>query len=643
MHKQRLVTAIALIIGLGVTAVAGWTSHRYLERVSNQQNALRAESSASAVQLAVDRVALAVRAVRAMYAADWVTRDQFVRFARSLTANESIRSLGFYRRIHNNDRAAYEAGLTTEPGRTIGIWEYDKDQKPVRAPERPVYYVIESGFVRAGTEPSYALNIASLPGRGDSLVQASSAFDVVVSDRISFTNAESGLAFYGSTIDRSGEIAGVAAATVTFAELADVARRASGVVGINVDLSTTPSGGSAPSGASPNARSFAFGGKTWVVAVPANAASIADRWLTLLVIGVGLAATGTVVAYLFGLAKRREVAEAQARLTGMLDGLGPLVWLLELDGTVVHANRTASSALGKTEREIAGRRFWELPLGSNDPAAPALVSSAVEKAARGSEARFDLAVTRAGNDNNQVIDLWIRPLAGETGRPVGLVVSAVDVTDRFEGEQTQRLLMRELDHRMKNTLQVVQAVIRRTARTQRSIPQFETALLGRVGAMSRAHDLLAQERWIGADIATVVRQEAAIFDAGSAIRLAGPPVRLNPRAALSIALAIHELGTNAAKYGALSVSAGTASAGWSIDRTEDEPYLVLRWEESGGPRVAAPQGRGFGSMLIERSIAYELDGKATMDYREAGLTCTIAIPLRTIRPFVPERTAEPAT
>jgi two-component sensor histidine kinase len=642
VHKQRLVTATALIIGLGVTAVAGWTSHRYLERVSNQQNALRAENAASAVQLALDRVALAVRAVRAMYAADWVTRDQFVRFARSLTTNESIRSLGFYRRIESDDRAAYEAGLTTEPGRTIGIWEYDKDQKPVRAPERPVYYVIESGFVRAGTEPSYALNIASLPGRGDSLVQASSAFDVVVSDRISFTNAESGLAFYGSTIDRSGEIAGVAAATVTFAELADVARRASGVAGINVDLGIAPADGSAPR-SPPNARSFAFGGKTWVVAVPANAASIADRWLTLLVIGVGLAATGTVVAYLFGLAKRREVAEAQARLTSMLDGLGPLVWLLELDGTVVHANRTASSALGKTEREITGRRFWELPLGSNDPEAPALVRSAVEKSARGSEARFDLAVTRAGNDNDQVIDLWIRPLAGEAGRPVGLVVSAVDVTDRFEGEQTQRLLMRELDHRMKNTLQVVQAVIRRTARTQRSIPQFETALLGRVGAMSRAHDLLAQERWIGADIATVVRQEAAIFDAGSAIRLGGPPVRLNPRAALSIALAIHELGTNAAKYGALSVSAGMASAGWSIDRDASEPCLVLRWEESGGPPVAAPQARGFGSMLIERSIAYELDGKATIDYREAGLTCTIAIPLRTIRPFVAERTAQSAT
>lgn len=159
--------------------------------------------------------------------------------------------------------------------------------------------------------------------------------------------------------------------------------------------------------------------------------------------------------------------------------------------------------------------------------------------------------------------------------------------------------------------------------------------------MSRAHELLARERWIGADMATLVRQEAAVFDVGNAIRLNGSPIRLNPRAALSIALAIHELGTNAAKYGALSVPAGIAVAGWQINRDEAEPYLVLRWEETGGPPVTAPESRGFGSMLIERSIAYELDGKATMDYRGTGLTCTIAIPLRNIRPFVSERASEP--
>jgi len=141
VQRQRLVTAIALVAGIGFTVVAGWLAHRYQERVSNQQQSLRTDSAVSAVQLAVDRVSLAVGAVRAMYAADWVTPDQFVRFARTLTANEGIRSLGFYRRVDGAARQAYEAGLVTEPGRTLGIWEYDANQKPVSAPVRPVYYV----------------------------------------------------------------------------------------------------------------------------------------------------------------------------------------------------------------------------------------------------------------------------------------------------------------------------------------------------------------------------------------------------------------------------------------------------------------------------------------------------------------------
>jgi two-component sensor histidine kinase len=197
--------------------------------------------------------------------------------------------------------------------------------------------------------------------------------------------------------------------------------------------------------------------------------------------------------------------------------------------------------------------------------------------------------------------------------------------------------MRELDHRMKNTLQVIQAIIRRTARSHRTVETFEQSLLGRVNAMSRAHELLAQERWLGADASTVIRQETSTFDTGNAIATEGPLIRLNPKAALSFALAIHELGTNASKYGALSTPAGKVRVAWSIERTGKEPRFMLCWKETGGPEVKQPEQRGFGSMLIERSIAYELDGEATVEYRPEGLVCTILAPLRTIRPFVTER------
>ena len=228
--------------------------------------------------------------------------------------------------------------------------------------------------------------------------------------------------------------------------------------------------------------------------------------------------------------------------------------------------------------------------------------------------------------------------SGRSASPAGnLVVSAVDITDRYESEQTQRLLMRELDHRMKNTLQVIQAVIRRTARAQASVEVFERSLLGRVGAMSRAHDLLAEERWLGAEMNAIITREVGSFDSGSAIAASGPRLRLNPRAALSIALVIHELATNASKYGALSAPDGKISVTWQADRSHSGPAVTLRWEETGGPEVSPPSNRGFGSMLIESSIAYELEGRAHLDFRRDGLVCVIIMPMHMLRPFLDER------
>jgi two-component sensor histidine kinase len=285
---------------------------------------------------------------------------------------------------------------------------------------------------------------------------------------------------------------------------------------------------------------------------------------------------------------------------------------------------------------MVGRPFWEFLAAAGGKTDSARIRAAIRDAAEGEDARFDFTI--GSDDERHVFDLWIRSKEA-TGN---IVASAVDVTARFESEQTQLLLMRELDHRIKNTLQVIQAVIRRTAKRQTTIEGFERSLLGRVGAMSRAHELLAEERWHGANVSTLVRQETQSFDVGgNAIRAAGPSIRLNPKAALAIALAMHELGTNASKYGALSSPQGAVDITWSVDRSRAEPALVIRWQESQGPEVKEPEHQGFGSMLIERSIAYELDGNASVEYRKRGLLCTIEIPLRTIRPFVSDQPPAP--
>jgi len=326
-------------------------------------------------------------------------------------------------------------------------------------------------------------------------------------------------------------------------------------------------------------------------------------------------------------ARTDELHLAEGRLRGMLDGLGPVALLLAPDGTVISANQAAAITFHRNESEMVRRPFEEL-LTTSDEADHERLHAGVAAARRGEDVRFDMKLDTP--EGGQVFDLWIRRKP-QTGN---LVASAVDVTARYEAEETQLLLMRELDHRMKNTLQVIQALIRRTATSQGSIATFEEALLGRVGAMSRAHDLLAEERWHGADLAAVVQQETEHFGVGQAISAKGPRMRLNPKAALSLALVIHELGTNALKYGALSVHEGKVALTWDIDRSDKDPRLVLVWRETNGPPVTRSAHRGFGSLLIERSIAYELDGAAELDYRPEGLVCTISAPLKSIRPFL---------
>ncbi len=454
---------------------------------------------------------------------------------------------------------------------------------------------------------------------------------------------EDGVVFYLPAVDRSGQVIGVAFASVTVEDLARFAQRTSGIRGISLTIGNpvTLAKGAQDKGADEadvsNQRTFSFGGRSWTVAVTDNpsSASTVMWWAVLLIVGAGVASTLAAIGYVANRSKTMQIAEARAQLRGMLDGIGPLAWLLGPEGKVINANRAAVEILHHSEDEMINRPLWNLPLEFDEPEEAARVRQAIATARNGEDARFDFTIEI--DDEAKVFDLWVRPLAPNDARTHNLVATAVDVTDRHEAQEIQRLLMRELDHRMKNTLQVIQAIIRRTAKTQQSVPLFEHSLLGRIQTMSRAHELLAGERWLGADIDTVIRQEAGSFDVGGVIRIGGPRLRLGPKAALSFALVIHELGTNASKYGALSVPTGRVEINWSISRIDDQLWMILKWQESGGPPVKPPEDRGFGSMLIERSIAYELGGDARLEFLEGGLLCEIRAPLQTIRPFVKDR------
>ncbi|MFE1597289.1 sensor histidine kinase [Methylobacterium sp. ID0610] len=214
-------------------------------------------------------------------------------------------------------------------------------------------------------------------------------------------------------------------------------------------------------------------------------------------------------------------------------------------------------------------------------------------------------------------------------RPRRVIGIHQDVTERRRSEDHLRLLIHELNHRVKNTLATVQSIAMQSLRLLhgREASSAREAFVARLIALARAHDVLTRESWEGADLGEVVAGATAPLEGPhgrrARFRVEGPPLRLPPRMALSIAMALHELGTNAVKYGALSTVEGQVSISWSIAEGE----LRLSWRESGGPPVTAPERTGFGSRLIGQSLARELAGSVSLDYAREGVVCTIRAPL----------------
>ncbi|WBV44659.1 HWE histidine kinase domain-containing protein [Pseudoroseomonas cervicalis] len=206
----------------------------------------------------------------------------------------------------------------------------------------------------------------------------------------------------------------------------------------------------------------------------------------------------------------------------------------------------------------------------------------------------------------------------------------MDITARLRAEEERLLLAREVDHRAKNVLALVQAALRLTPKEDAAA--YTAAVEGRVMALARAHTLLAQAYWAGAELRALLEGELAAFlqpDAGAGaprVLLDGPPVTLPPALAQGVSMVLHELATNATKHGALSRQGGTVCVTWSV--REAEARLILRWSERGGPALAgAPSHAGFGSRMLEATIGRQLGGVVRRDWRAEGLECELELPL----------------
>ena len=216
------------------------------------------------------------------------------------------------------------------------------------------------------------------------------------------------------------------------------------------------------------------------------------------------------------------------------------------------------------------------------------------------------------------VDFVYQPIRDEDGTVAQVFVQGSDVTERVRAENHQRLLINELNHRVKNTLAAVQSIVTQTLRHAADPGDASRAITARIMALSGAHNVLTRESWDGADLRTLVETAIHPFQGPGpdAFQLSGPDMRVGPYAAISISLALHELATNAVKYGALSTPAGRVRIGWSVGADQ---VFRLEWIETGGPVVTPSDRRGFGSRLILQVLPDQLQGAAELEYRPAGI------------------------
>jgi two-component sensor histidine kinase len=215
------------------------------------------------------------------------------------------------------------------------------------------------------------------------------------------------------------------------------------------------------------------------------------------------------------------------------------------------------------------------------------------------------------------------------GTPLRMVGVNVDVTRYKLAEQRQHLLIRELHHRVKNTLATVQAIVGSTARSTSSIDEFYQSFVGRIVSLARTHNLLTEDYWQKASLGDLIRTELGPYDdeAQKRVFISGPPVELPSEAAVPIGMAIHELTTNAAKHGALSTFGGKVDVHWSVEEREGRPTLNFAWLERDGPPVTTPSRQGFGSRLLQRVLTTQLNAEVSIDFREDGLRFTMIMPV----------------
>ena len=302
--------------------------------------------------------------------------------------------------------------------------------------------------------------------------------------------------------------------------------------------------------------------------------------------------------------------------------------MLTPDGTFLETNEAFSDLCGYNSSELRSLNSLELTHPEDRRAMSALLAGLMD----GSRSDFVIEKRYVRRDGSVI---WVQNSVSltqdEAGRPLHLVKLIQNITERKVAERRQRLLIDEINHRVKNTLATVQSFASQSLRNAASLAEGRAAFEARLMALSKSHDVLTRHHWEGADLIDVVNGAIAPYrerTEQARFRIEGEPLQLRPKAVLALSLAFHELATNAVKYGALSNDSGCVSISWRVEPRSRQ--FELHWQESGGPHVEPPTRRGFGSRLVERGLPQDIAGDVLLNFNGHGVVCAINAPLHEV-------------
>ncbi len=337
--------------------------------------------------------------------------------------------------------------------------------------------------------------------------------------------------------------------------------------------------------------------------------------------GRPLSMTGTVR----DITARKEADEQLRKFAFLVDASRDFIGMCDLAGRPFFVNEAGLALLGLDDMDEACRLSVEDYFFPEDR--PHIIERFLPEVLREGHGIIEVRFRHCKTEEPVWMSYSVFVLRDEHDQPLGFATISQNIDARKQDEERMELLIDELNHRVRNTLAIVNAIATQTLKHTPSVQDFRLAFGGRIAALAKAHTLLATTKWTASAMRDLIAEQLAPYtkDRTDALVISGPRLLVNPKQALNLSLVMHELAANAAKYGALSVPAGRVEISW---RVQPDRVLRLTWHEFDGPGVAPPTRRGFGSQLIEFNIAHEFGGEARLDFPPAGVKCVLTIPLR---------------